>query len=85
MTEQKKETSADGSLNSAIHSGYRITAFGPMRGVLTLSAEHISCGCCRGPESDRCCCWNHMDIPRGIQPKVCSRHGHLFSSNGETK
>lgn len=34
----------------------------------------IGCGCCRGPESDRCCCWMHQDAPRGILPKTCSRH-----------
>lgn len=34
----------------------------------------ISCGCCRGPVDDRCCCWNHQDTPRGIPPKVCTRH-----------
>lgn len=34
----------------------------------------LSCGCCRGPVDDRCCCWIHQDTPRGIRPRVCSRH-----------
>lgn len=34
----------------------------------------ISCGCCRGPAEDRCCCWNHQDTRYGIRPKICSRH-----------
>ena len=37
--------------------------------------DRISCGCRRGPADDRCCCWNHMDIPRGIRSRACSRHG----------
>ena len=40
----------------------------------TPEGERLSCGCCRGPEEDRCCCWNHQDRPRGILPKICSRH-----------
>jgi hypothetical protein len=36
--------------------------------------EKISCGCCRGPAEDRCCCWNHQDTPRGIVVKTCSFH-----------
>ena len=34
----------------------------------------LSCGCCVGPEEDRCCCWNHQDRPRGILPKKCTLH-----------
>lgn len=41
------------------------------------TGDRISCGCCPGPVEDRCCCWNHMDIPRGLPPKTCSRHRHL--------
>jgi hypothetical protein len=70
-------------MSSAHHAGTRVVSFTPHEGILTLSADHISCGCCRGPESDRCCCWNHMDIQRGIKPKVCSRHAHLFERKGQ--
>jgi hypothetical protein len=34
----------------------------------------LSCGCCRGPESDRCVCHNHQDVPRGRRTAKCSRH-----------
>lgn len=36
--------------------------------------ELIGCGCCRGPESDRCCCHIHQDAPRGLLPHKCSLH-----------
>lgn len=29
----------------------------------------LTCGCCAGPENDRCCCHIHQDIPRGIWVK----------------
>lgn len=32
------------------------------------------CGCCCGPEDDRCICWMHQDAPRGLRPKRCSLH-----------
>lgn len=32
------------------------------------------CGCCVGPESDRCCCHIHQDAPRGLMPRKCSIH-----------
>lgn len=34
----------------------------------------LTCGCCAGPENDRCCCHIHQDIPRGIWVKKCSLH-----------
>jgi hypothetical protein len=34
----------------------------------------LSCGCCRGPAEDRCCCHIHQDIPRGLRAHKCSRH-----------
>lgn len=35
-----------------------------------VPARRISCGCCtRG-----CVCQNHMDIPRGLPPRVCGLH-----------
>lgn len=33
------------------------------------------CGCCAGPENDRCCCVIHQDIPRGLRAHKCSLHG----------
>ena len=42
--------------------------------VIQLAREKISCGCCRGPEHDRCCCHIHQDRPRGVIPKTCSVH-----------
>jgi hypothetical protein len=44
-------------------------------GTEVVVGEQISCGCCRGPIGDRCCCWNHRDEPRGIFVKTCTRHG----------
>lgn len=35
----------------------------------------ISCGCCRGPAEDRCCCHMHQDIQRGLRAHKCSLHG----------
>ena len=29
--------------------------------------KHVSCGCC----TNGCCCSIHMDIPRGLQPRMC--------------
>ncbi len=34
----------------------------------------ISCGCCKGDPSDRCCCFNHQDVSRGLQERVCNGH-----------
>lgn len=36
--------------------------------------ELIGCGCCRGPKDDRCCCWMHQDVPRGLKAHKCSIH-----------
>jgi hypothetical protein len=36
--------------------------------------EKLSCGCCRGPENDRCICWMHQDVPWGLVPHKCSLH-----------
>jgi hypothetical protein len=36
--------------------------------------DGLTCGCCNGRPEDRCCCWIHQDVPRGIVMKVCSRH-----------
>jgi hypothetical protein len=41
---------------------------------MSAQPDVISCGCCRGPEEDRCICWNHQDVPHGRAPRVCSRH-----------
>lgn len=48
---------------------------------MTHSAAHtdaettvISCGCCRGPVEDRCCCHMHQDITRGLRAHKCSLH-----------
>lgn len=32
------------------------------------------CGCCSGPEADRCCCSIHQDVSRGLLPHKCSLH-----------
>lgn len=32
------------------------------------------CGCCAGPVDDRCVCWMHQDISRGVRATQCSRH-----------
>jgi len=37
-------------------------------------AEGLTCGCCKGPENDRCVCWNHQDVPHGRPVHICSRH-----------
>jgi hypothetical protein len=39
-----------------------------------VRGEKVACGCCRGPESDRCCCWIHQDRPHGLLPHKCSLH-----------
>ena len=39
-----------------------------------IRGEQIGCGCCRGPENDRCCCHIHQDIPRGLRAHKCSIH-----------
>lgn len=36
--------------------------------------EKVGCGCCRGPETDRCCCQMHQDIPRDLRAHACSEH-----------
>lgn len=36
--------------------------------------RRISCGCCAGPEEDRCTCHMHQDRPRGRPARVCSSH-----------
>lgn len=41
---------------------------------IQIYGEFLSCGCCRGPEEDRCCCPIHQDTPRGLRPHKCSRH-----------
>jgi hypothetical protein len=33
----------------------------------------LSCGCCRGPDNDRCC-HIHQDVSRGLWAHKCSRH-----------
>lgn len=32
------------------------------------------CGCCVGPEDDRCCCHFHQDLRRGLRASKCSIH-----------
>ena len=32
------------------------------------------CGCCVGPEDDRCICHFHQDVPRGRPVHKCSLH-----------
>lgn len=36
--------------------------------------RQIGCGCCVGPEYDRCCCHIHQDITRGLWAHKCSMH-----------
>lgn len=51
--------------------------------------RQLGCGCCTGraytvketwgeyeDRTDRCTCWMHQDMPRGIAPKKCSQHGN---------
>lgn len=38
----------------------------------------IGCGCCVGPEEDRCCCQFHQDATRGLTPHKCSLHQASF-------
>lgn len=44
-------------------------------GAKFVEEDVLSCGCCRGPENDRCCCHIHQDISRGLRAHKCSRHG----------
>jgi hypothetical protein len=52
---------------------------GAKRAKVTIfeRGEMISCGCCRGPEDDRCCCHIHQDISMGRPAKKCSLHTDL--------
>lgn len=54
-----------------------------------VQREKIGCGCCKGPEKDRCCCHMHQDISRGLRAKICSRHesrsGAPKSARGESR
>lgn len=44
---------------------------GPRIAIIVEQPDRLSCGCCR----DGCTCHNHMDIPRGIRPCLCAKHG----------
>lgn len=39
-----------------------------------LNPERIGCGCCKGPEYDRCICHMHQDITRGRPARTCLCH-----------
>ena len=41
----------------------------------THSGDGPGCGCCRGPEGDRCICHIHQDISRGRPARTCTQHG----------
>lgn len=34
----------------------------------------LGCGCCVGPEHDRCTCHIHQDISMGLRARTCSLH-----------
>lgn len=46
----------------------------PLRKRPGMDPTKISCGCCAGPENNRCTCWMHQDRTRGIPPRTCTRH-----------
>lgn len=41
-----------------------------------MENDRLPCGCCRGPERDRCICHMHQDTRIGRAARVCSRHKH---------
>ena len=47
--------------------------------------DQLTCGCCAGPEEDRCCCHIHQDIPRGLRAHKCSLHSDAQQHNERSR
>lgn len=57
---------------STLNSHMMTSASTPI--VVNVRGRKIGCGCCVGPENDRCCCHMHQDIRLGLPAKICSFH-----------
>jgi len=77
-------TKDDAALDRLIKAPYPLTGSerGRLRALLAKSTKpkqgergfQPGCGCCVGPEDDRCVCHIHQDVRIGRPPRKCSLH-----------